>query len=317
MEIGLCPNLGWDMSKFGTGPEKSAMKKFGFFLMTQKGYEVLQAFTENVGARYIDCVVGARDTNILEDYYEKISKFCKDRQIKFYNRKENYVLNSNYSFAISWRWLLNKPESKLIILHDSLLPKYRGFAPLVNALINGEQKIGVTALFANEYFDRGDIIAQKGIEISYPIKINDAIKTISGCYKDLVIEISQKIICGKEISSYKQDEKLATYSLWLDEKDYAINWERDAEYIKRFIDSVGYPYKGACTILNKRKVRVIDAEVKEDVTIMNRKSSKVLFVEDGCPIVVCEKKLLKLTNVIDDESGKSVLPLKRFRVRFE
>lgn len=295
----------------------SKIKKFAFFLMTQKGYEVLQAFTENVGERYIDCVIGSRNPNLLNDYYEEISKLCQTKKIKFYNRKENYALNCNYAFVISWRWLINELNNRLIVLHDSVLPKYRGFAPLVTSLINGEKTIGVTALFANEDFDRGDIIAQRVLQINYPIKISDAIKRISESYKDLVIEISERMISGERIDSYKQDEEQASYSLWLDEDDYVINWKRDAGFIKRFVNSVGYPYKSASTILNKRKLRIFDADVEKDVIIENRTPGKVLFVRDGYPIVVCGRKLLKLTRVIDDETRQSILPLKRFRMRFE
>jgi methionyl-tRNA formyltransferase len=53
---------------------------------------------------------------------------------------------SDFNIAISWRWMLK--VSNLIVIHDSLLPKYRGFSPLVNMLINGEDTLGVTVLFA-------------------------------------------------------------------------------------------------------------------------------------------------------------------------
>ena len=49
------------------------------------------------------------------------------------------------------------------------MPKYRGFAPLVNSLVNGEKIIGVTALFASEEYDNGDIIMQSSVDITYPI----------------------------------------------------------------------------------------------------------------------------------------------------
>jgi methionyl-tRNA formyltransferase len=54
-------------------------------------------------------------------------------------------------------------------MHDSLLPKYRGFAPLPNALINGEREVGVTALFASEEYDMGDIVCQRRLAVEYPM----------------------------------------------------------------------------------------------------------------------------------------------------
>ena len=285
--------------------------------MTQKGYEVLKTFIEKIGRQHIDCVIGSKDPNVINDYYKEISNLCNSNEIIFYDMKDDYILNSNYSFAISWRWLINNLENPLIILHDSILPKYRGFAPLVTALIKGENKIGVSAFFASEDFDRGDIIDQKVIEVNYPIKITTAIKEMSNCYSDLVLEISRKIINGKKLKSYKQDESKASYSLWLDEEDYKIDWSKDAEFIKRFIDSVGYPYMGASSIVNRKKVRILDAEVEKEVTIENRTAGKVLSIKNGYPIVVCGKKLLKITNIIDDKTKDNILPLKKFRTRFK
>lgn len=293
------------------------MKKIKLFLMTQKGYQVLKSFVKEIGAQYIQCVVGARDPNVKNDYFQEISDFCNSRNIQLLDKNQEHSISSDFSFAISWRWFISNDNTNLIVLHDSILPKYRGFAPLVNSLINGEKKIGVTTLFANKDYDRGDIISQQIIEIQYPIKINDAIKKLSKCYCNLVNDISRKIINGDNITSLKQKESEATYSLWLDEHDYDIDWKGDACFIKRFIDSVGYPYKGASTYVNKRKVRIFEAEGIKEKVIENRKPGKVLFVEDKYPIVVCGKGLLKLTKVIDNKTEKSILPLQRFRTRFE
>ena len=89
----------------------------------------------------------------------------------------------DYQLAIGWRWLISGTEN-LIVLHDSLLPKYRGFAPLVNSLINGEQEIGVTAIWAGPEFDAGEIIFQEKAGICYPIKIQEAIEIVSGLYRN-------------------------------------------------------------------------------------------------------------------------------------
>ena len=81
-----------------------------------------------------------------------------------------------------WRWLLPSTE-KLIVLHDSLLPRYRGFNPLVSQLIDKEERLGVTAFFASDRYDCGDIINQPSIKVSYPLKINEAIERVCNCYQ--------------------------------------------------------------------------------------------------------------------------------------
>jgi methionyl-tRNA formyltransferase len=292
------------------------MNNLTFFLMSYKGYSALKSFISEFGTEAIDIVVTSKDPNVQNDYYEDIIELCKNNQVKFFDRRDKYELKSEYAYAISWRWFINSAKTTLIVFHDSLLPKYRGFAPLTTALINGENEVGVTAFYASAEYDKGNIIAQISVKIEYPIKINNAINLVSGCYIDLIKSITKDIISSKPVSSTIQDEDAATYSLWLDEKDYAINWAKDAEYIKRFIDSTGYPFKGAMTNIEDKKVRILDAEIIKDVNIPARHYGKVIFVNQEKPVVVCGKGLLQINEIIDKEN-QSLLPLKNFRTRFE
>jgi|HubBroStandDraft_3_1064219.scaffolds.fasta_scaffold57565_2 methionyl-tRNA formyltransferase len=287
----------------------------GFFLMTAKGLAVLEAGIHAFGSTRIAYVVSARDQNLVDDCFDQIVERCNQNRIPFFEKKKPASLLSTYTFAISWRWLINDVEN-LIVLHDSLLPKYRGFAPLPTALIKGEDRIGVTALFADEEFDRGDILGQKQTSVSYPIKIKAAIELVSCLYSDLVVEIGGQVLRGERLVGSKQDEAQVTYSLWRDEEDYLIRWENDATSIKRFIDSLGDPYKGAASLMNGQQVRIYDAEVEPDVCVEDRQVGKVLFIRKGFPVIVCGSGLLKITVLCDSETQLSLLPLKRFRSRF-
>lgn len=284
--------------------------------MTLKGYEVLKAIINNGFIDVIANVIIGQDKNVIKDYSGEIIKICNQYELNYYYREESFYSESDYSIAISWRWIINSRNTKLIVLHDSLLPKYRGFSPLVNSLINGEKFIGVTAIFANEDFDRGDIIFQDRLEVNYPIKIEDAINSISMLYTNLVVQIINELKSNKFLESTKQNEQLASYSLWRDEEDYFIDWNRDAEYIKRFIDALSDPFKGAASKLNGETVRILDAELRNDVLIEDRDCGKILFIEEGFPIVVCGKGLVKITKLCD-EVGNSILPLKKFRLKFK
>lgn len=291
--------------------------KFNLYLMTQKGFEVLNSFISNVGSEYINVVICEKDNNVQDDFYKQIHNLCLINNIQFINKKDYIPSDDFFSFCISWRWLVKEfTENQLIVLHDSLLPKYRGFAPLVSALIHGDSEIGATALFANDQCDCGNIILQKSLQITYPIKINDAIQLISSLYCDIVNEIAKKILNGEVIIGKEQNEEEATYSLWRNENDYFIDWDEDSHYIQRFIDSVGFPYKGSASYLNN-KVRILDSEIVDDIKIVNRKPGKVIFIKDECPIVVCGKGLLKITSIIDDEKQLSLIPFKKLRSKFE
>ncbi|MCG8400153.1 MAG: methionyl-tRNA formyltransferase [Firmicutes bacterium] len=267
--------------------------------MNKKGYIALEHFIKKYGLERIECVISTKDKGLVNDYSRQINVLVLAHQIDFYERDGNFKINSNYIFAIGWRWLIPF-KGKLIVFHDSLLPKYRGFAPLVNQLINRENKIGVTALLASKEYDRGDIIEQRYISISYPIKIEEVINQLTPMYSELVIKIYNNIRKVREIKAYKQNETESSYSLWRDEDDYRINWGKGSDEIKRFIAEVGYPYLGTSTLVENKKVRVLEAEIVSDQVVKNRTPGKVIFSDGIYPIIVCGQGLLKVKNLIDD-----------------
>ncbi|MFD2552520.1 methionyl-tRNA formyltransferase [Bizionia sediminis] len=290
--------------------------KITLYLMTQKGFNVLNALINKKLTPVISEIIVGRDKNIDNDFANEIISICNQNNINYKERHESFKITSNYSIAISWRWLIPDNKSKLIVLHDSLLPKYRGFAPLVNMLCNKEKEIGVTAIFASDEYDKGDIIAQASTRIKYPIKISKAIDLIAENYVEVVLNIFSVLEKGNELVAVKQDENKASYSLWRDEEDYRINWEKHSDDILNFINAVSSPYKGASTYINgKQKVRILEAELESDVEIENRDVGKVIFLKNKFPVIVCGSGLLKLLKVIDDKTQENLLPLKNFRIR--
>tara|TARA_R110002074_G_scaffold242800_2_gene414590 strand:- start:5179 stop:6087 length:909 start_codon:yes stop_codon:yes gene_type:complete len=294
-------------------------RKILFYLMSEKGLSVIKTLISNNLTEAIGKVVIGKDSNVINDFSQDIENMCIENDIEFYYKNEKFSPLEEYSIAISWRWLIEESNSKLIVLHDSLLPKYRGFAPLVNALLNNEPEIGVSAIFATKEFDKGDIITQSKTKVNYPIKINDAIQLISQNYNKVIKVLVSKILKEEPLIGIKQKEENSSYSLWRDEQDYLINWNSSANEIVNFINSLSYPYKGASSFLNgNRKVRVLNAEVfDDDVNIENKNNhGKVLLLKDGCPIVVCENSLIKLTSISSDDTGNDLLPFSKLRIRF-
>jgi len=288
--------------------------RLALFLTTQKGHAVLQGIISCVLPGAVSMVVAARDGNVQHDYYEEIEATCKKAGIVFFDRISAPTTTADYSIAISWRWMIHGVPN-LITLHDSILPKYRGFAPLPNSLINGEPEIGVSALFASDDYDTGDIICQKRVQIKYPIKVQQAIQCIIPLYVAIAREICGSLSAGAQLPRCPQDESQASYSLWRDDLDYEVDWSWDAARVSRFIDALGYPYLGAKTLLNQEPVFLHDATVEPDVRVENRTVGKVIFVRDGQPVVVCGHGLLRITRMTT-LSGSSLLPFKKFRSRF-
>ncbi len=284
--------------------------------MTRKGFRVLETLSKDF-QHLIDFVVIGSDESVQNDYYLELRGLCERLGVHCYDRMDAYDVTSQYSVAISWRWMINLKETRLIVFHDSLLPKYRGFNPLVSCLINGERRIGVTAVFASEDYDKGDIIAQASSEISYPIKIEEAIEIVSENYAALAGQIAAEIAADRKLCGKRQNERQASYSLWRGEEDYRIDWTRSAEEIQRSIDAAGFPYKGASTLIDDKLARIFQAEAVEDVKIENRTPGKVIFIKNSQPIVVCGSGLLKIIVFIDDKTGESLLPLRSFRTKLK
>ena len=295
------------------------MPKIALFVMTEKGYEVAKLFASEF-PNLIDRVVIGEDRGVTNDYSRQIVDLCEANEVKWVFRKDSAEIDQDkYILTVSWRWMVNHPENRLIVFHDSLLPRYRGFAPLVNMLINGETTIGVTAIFGASEYDRGDIIGQESVDIRYPIKVADAIRINHECFIRLARRIASGMEAGDVISGRKQDEDQATYSIWRDHEDYFIDWSTDANEICRFCDSVGEPYMGARTRISNSEALIIHDIVEvDDVACEVRHPGKVIYLQGERPVVICGRGLVKIIDATLESGGKQTdfFPMKKFRYRF-
>lgn len=282
-------------------------------LLGYKGLAALQSLTAQELTMITDVVIG-RDRAVENDYASELASFCSLHHVTYYFREQAPEYTGGFEVAIGWRWLL-KGTHTIIVFHDSLLPRLRGFNPLVTALINGDREIGVTCLLAHEEYDKGDIIGQQTIHIRYPITIQHAIELISPLYANLLRDLISGIREGN-VTAIPQNEEKATYSLWRDEQDYFINWYKSAAEIKRFIDAVGFPYKGAATRFDGHVLRITSATEIPDVTIENRTPGKVLFRGPHGITVVCGRGLLLIERAKNSDGSEFDLSDK-FRIRFE
>ena len=264
-------------------------------------------------------VVSARDAGVADDSYERLARACADAGVPFHDRGTAGPLPATgHALAVGWRWIIPAAGATiLVVLHDSLLPRHRGFNPLVTALIGGDEATGVTALLAAAEYDRGDVLGQVTVPLPRPIRIADAIGLVVAAYAELAERIGGLIAAGVQLAGVPQDESAATYSLWRDDEDYEVDWSLPAPRIRDFVDAVGPPYAGARTSVDDAVVRLLAVTVEPDVRIANRTAGKVIFLRDGRPTVVCGSGLLRVDAMeVDGSPGTSALPLPRFRSRF-
>jgi methionyl-tRNA formyltransferase len=293
------------------------MNKVTLYLMTQKGHKVLRDTVLSYGELFAHVVIG-RDASLDDDFSAPIQAICERHNVPHSYRDPNAagVIETDFALAIGWRWLIKFPQERLIVFHDSLLPKYRGFNPLVTALINGDDKTGVTALFGGDRYDAGPIITQSSMPLRHPITIAQANDQIGQCYADTATRVLQQISNGIELRGTPQDERAASYSLWRDAADYRLDWRRPADELARTVDATGSPYAGAETLVNGRLAKVGKATPLPEAVVSNRTVGKVIWMEEGKPVIVCGAGLLRIEELNDAASGVSLLPLDSLRTRF-
>jgi len=281
--------------------------KIGLFLVGSKGQQVLENLVEDLD---IEFVLSYNDKNTFDDSFYLIKGICLGRKIKFYEGKtlpEDEYQIVDKIIIIGWQFLLKDHLKKIIIIHDSKLPEYKGWSPTVQYLIDGNPYLAATAFAPTMKMDTGNIYLQDTTPITYPIKIQEAIKIVGDIYVKLIKDIVKNNPVPYEMKGAEN------FCVWRDYEDYFINWGNDAERIKRFIDAVGYPFAGAKIRYDGQDLTVLDADVINDIVIMNNMCGKFWSLEEGKPTIITGRGLLKLTNIIDKDGNE--YKFKRLKTR--
>jgi len=157
--------------------------------------------------------------------------------------------------------VLSLPKYGAINIHASLLPKYRGSAPIAWAILNGEKKTGITTMLMDEGMDTGDILLQSEI----PIHEDETTETLQGRLASLgaqlLSETLEKMKKG-EIHPTPQDHSKATYAPMLRKEDGQIDWKKGAEEIDRQVRGF-HPWPGAYTEWQGQILKIYKGEVRK------------------------------------------------------
>ena len=295
-------------------------------LSTQKGLEVLRA----LHARFPDVAfrisIGA-ESKVVESHKDRLAELAGEWAYPVHPWKEirdggtSWIAAHRVAAVICVGWTHLVPAAirdavrgRVVVAHDSLLPRYRGFAPLPTAMIQGDAEVGVTVLFAAEEVDAGDVLFQAGLHVKATDTIADLIAGVIPLYVDGVSHAVRGIL-RDELVGTPQDHAKATYGIWRDEQDLLVDWSDTADRIARTVRALGPPYLGARTRLGDRVVVIRDAAEVNDVRFEIRQPGKVwALTPRGEPIVVCGRGLLVIRDAEVD--GAPLVPLARLRLRF-
>jgi methionyl-tRNA formyltransferase len=157
--------------------------------------------------------------------------------------------------------LLNIPKHGAVNVHASLLPKYRGAAPIAWAILNGEKVTGVTTMAMDEGMDTGDILLQTEVPIGEEETCENLHDRLASLGAQLLLETLKKTKTG-DIHPLPQDPSKATYAPPLEKENGHIDWKKEAREIDRQIRAFN-PWPGAYTKWGDRLLKVYKGEVRE------------------------------------------------------
>lgn len=180
-------------------------------------------------------------TKIREDYQTVI------------DIKPDLIITAAYGQMIP-QVILDTPRLGCINAHASLLPKYRGGAPVHYAILNGDEKTGVTIMYMVKKMDAGNIIYQKETAIGDDETVGELYDRLSVLGADALIEALPDIIAGKN-QSIVQDESLVTYSPVITREQEKIDFHKSARDVHNQIRGLN-PWPGAYTTYQGKTVKI-------------------------------------------------------------
>ena len=172
-------------------------------------------------------------------------------------------------------WMLGLPRFGNINLHASLLPKYRGAAPIQWAIAEGETITGVTTMLLNEGLDTGDILLQRQV----PIRPEETALTLAPHLATVGAALMVETLRGLQdatITPIPQDHNRATLAPILRREDGLIDFSRPAAAIVNRLRGF-QPWPGACTVFRGKKLAVLEAKTAVGLNL----SPGTIHIEDG------------------------------------
>lgn len=155
--------------------------------------------------------------------------------------------------------ILDYPKYGCINVHASLLPKYRGGAPIHRSIINGESETGITIMYMDEGLDTGDIISQESIKIEDDDNLETLSNKLSVLGTKLLLNTIPLIIAGKN-TRIVQDEKLVTYAKNISPEDEHIDFNKSSLDVYNLIRGLS-PNIGAYFLLDGERFKVYKAKI--------------------------------------------------------
>ena len=237
--------------EFSVGPLKEIIKDYDVeMVVTQPDKEVgrkkiltpskVKEFALEKGIKVF------QPTKIREDYKEIL------------DIKPDLIVTCAYGQIIP-KELIDLPKYGCINIHASLLPEYRGGAPIHHAVIDGKDKTGITIMYMNEKMDEGDILYQREIDILDTDNTSSMFNKLSVLGSEMIREFIPRLING-EITPIKQDNSKATYAYNISKEDEKINFNDSSRNIFNKIRGLS-DIPGGYSFLDNKRVKIFGSRI--------------------------------------------------------
>jgi len=235
--------------------------------LVENGYEPVAVITQRskpcgrgrkVKSTHVKSMAEKMGLNVLE--VQSVNK--GEGWNKLSELKPDVIMVADFGQILS-QHVLDLPPLGCFNVHPSLLPKYRGAAPIQRTLENGEIETGVSIFKIVKELDAGPIALQKKIRVDYDDNFASLFKKLLDLAVDLLCEFMGKLKEGG-VKLIPQDEKLATYAPKVEPNDLLIHWSEPAEKVRNKIRAYD-PKPGAYSYLNGERVKLFEVREVEKV----------------------------------------------------
>lgn len=162
--------------------------------------------------------------------------------------------------------ILNLPKYACINVHGSLLPEYRGAAPIQRSVLNGDKVTGITTMLMGEGLDTGDMLLKLEYEIGENETSGEVFDKLAQMAPSLLTETIEKFVKG-ELIPEKQNEEKATYAAMITKEEALIDWKKSSREIHNLIRGMS-PWPVAYTVYGGKKLKIFVSSLTDEKTDM-------------------------------------------------
>jgi methionyl-tRNA formyltransferase len=266
-------------------------------------------------------------SDLKEKRNDQIISFCKKEKIECFpdnkisdlnilerikEKKIDIVVCNNFKKMVNDS-VLKSTKFGGINLHSSLLPQYKGRAPLSWAIINGEKYTGITVHFIDKTLDGGNIILQRKIPIKYSDTYSSLLERNIQLEPELLLKSLKRVERGYKGKIQISEGKIFPY---INNEIRTIDWNSNSKNIYNLIRAVVPPFPGAITFIDNKEFKIFWAKEKRPLASNNYSAGEIINIFDTSFEVFCKPKTIEIFE-IQDENGNGLVEIIKNKTIFK